>query len=216
MAALPREDQVCPYCRGPNPFTITDTGMKIEAGPDRDSSTYTVQISRRPWELEMMGHLKVKHHTQWARIIAELADQMRPHRPPAIHAGLAVIAWMKDMAPISDSSLPAPDPGTVGVLLGLPVIPEPAWHQGRWEIQEDGQVTRHGQVGADHQHVLYVRGTGFVGVDRTALEAAGRNLEDGLFRPYRSEYRYRYGVTSPVVHMPITKAPTGLLGITGV
>lgn len=82
MSLHPREEAVCPYCQVSPPFTITVGGMKIThsrySGHD---SKIRMRASRRPWELEMLDHLYVKHRAQWV-LITEAVRTGRPAPVP--------------------------------------------------------------------------------------------------------------------------------------
>jgi hypothetical protein len=80
---IPRQDVACPYCTIDPPFTITDVGTKIaHEGDMRRDGKVTVTVSRRPWELEMMKHLRARHTDRWAEIVAEMAAEFAQRSDP--------------------------------------------------------------------------------------------------------------------------------------
>ena len=100
-----------------------------------------------------------------------------------LHVGTAIIGWMRSQATVPDPDLHCAS-GTIGSLFGVPVIEEPTWNGGRWEMHNGVEVVASGQVGPADKIVAYISGIGFVAIDP--------DLPGGLppLRPERLPTRY--------------------------
>jgi hypothetical protein len=101
----PREDAVCPYCVGDDPFTLTDVGMTYTfEGDFRTSDTITMKATRPAWELVLLEHIHDAHPERWEDIARHLRgvvvlDAIRQEMQAALDAAAGSFRRLTGQAP---------------------------------------------------------------------------------------------------------------------